>query len=71
MPLSPRWSTEVHGETLDYNGEDIPTFLKEFDRLEDRVINQWEVNQLSWADYQRRVAEIQEARVMFVRFAYN
>ncbi|HEX8315366.1 MAG TPA: hypothetical protein VF609_10250 [Flavisolibacter sp.] len=71
MPLSPRWSKQVHGETLDYNGEDIPTFLKEFDRLEDRVINLWEVNQVSWEDYQRMVAEIQEAKLMFVRFAYN
>lgn len=71
MPLSPRWSKEVHGETLYYNGEDIPTFLKEFDRLEDRVINLWEVNQVSWQDYQRMVAEIQEARLLFVRFAYN
>jgi hypothetical protein len=67
----PLWSKEIHGEILHYNGEDIPTFLKEFDRLEDRVISLWEVNQLSWEDYQRLVAEVQEAKSLFVRFAYN
>ncbi|HUC82502.1 MAG TPA: hypothetical protein VMR70_16465 [Flavisolibacter sp.] len=66
----PLWSKEIHGETLHYHGEDIPTFLKEFDRLEDRIIGLWEINQLSWVDYQRLVAEVQEAKSLFVRFAY-
>jgi hypothetical protein len=67
----PLWSKEVHGEFLHYNGGDIPTFLKEFDRLEDLVINLWEINHLSWEEYQRKVAEVQEARSLFVRFAYH
>lgn len=71
LPFTPLWSMELHGEFICYNGEDILDFLKKFDHLEDNVISLWDVNELTWRDYQRMIAEVQEARQMFVRFAYN
>ena len=68
---SPLWSIQLHGEAICYHGEDILDFLKKFDHLEDHVINLWDINALTWSDYQRMVAEVQEARQLFVRYAYN
>jgi hypothetical protein len=70
-PFVPLWSMQLHGEAICYNGEDIPDFLKKFDNIEDQVISLWNINELTWKDYQRMIAEVQEAKQMFVRFAYN
>ena len=70
-PPLPLWSIHLLGESISYHGEDISDFLKKFDHIEDHVINLWDVNQVSWGDYQKMVAEVQEARQLFVRFAYN
>lgn len=67
----PLWSIQLLDEALTYHGEDIPDFLKKFDTIEDRVIDLWNINKLSWSDYQKKVAEVQEARQLFVRFVYN
>ena len=70
-PYVPLWSMQLHGEAICYYGEDILDFLKKFDHLEDHIINLWDVNKVTWKDYQRMVAEVQEARQLFVRYAYN
>lgn len=70
-PFVPLWSMHLHGEAISYNGEDIPDFLKKFDSIEDQVIGRWNINELTWKDYQRMIAEVQEAKQRFVRFAYN
>lgn len=70
-PASPLWSKEIHGETLHYHGEDIPVFLQQFDRIEDKIISLWDANKLTWENYQQTIFEVQEARRLFVRFAYN
>jgi len=67
----PLWSMQIHGEAICYNGEYIPDFLKKFDHLEDEVISLWNINELSWRDYQRMIIEVQEARQIFVRYVYN
>ena len=68
---SPLWSIHLFGESICYHGEEISDFLKKFDHIEDHIISLWDVNQVSWGDYQKMVAEVQEARQLFVRFAYN
>lgn len=70
-PFLPLWSIQLHGEAISYHGEDIPDFLKKFDNIEDQVIGLWNVNELTWNDYQRMIAEVQEAKQLFVRYAYN
>ena len=68
---APLWSKQVHGKNLDYKGEDIDAFLLEFDRIEDEIISLWDLSKLSWENYQRAIAELQEAKQLFVRFAYH
>ena len=69
--LSPQWSIQLHGEFICYNGEDISDFLKKFDYLEDHVVSLWDINKVSWKEYQKMIAEIHDAKQLFVRFAYN
>jgi|GEM_PF-1878499 len=69
--LIPLWSIEINGIALSYNGEDVPAFLQEFERLEDNIIRQWNNNTLNWNDYRRMIVEVQEAKQMFVRFVYH
>ena len=67
----PLWSKEVYGKWMSYLGEDIDTFLKLFDHIEDEIIQHWHLNKLSWKDYERAITEVLEAKQSFVQFAYN
>ena len=68
---TPLWSTQVQGKSLEYKGEDIDSFLLEFECIEDEIVLLWNLSRLSWIDYQTAIAEVQQARQHFVRFAYH
>ena len=70
-PSAPLWSKKVSNYFLQYDGGDVENFLSKFDRIEDEIIALWNGNKLNWSDYQRNIAEVEEARQLFVRFAYN
>jgi len=67
----PLWSKMVAGKYLAYHGGDIDTFIQEFDLMEDEIILLWGGNHLTWSDYQQRISEIQDAKQLFVRFAFH
>jgi hypothetical protein len=67
----PLWTIHLHGKDLAYRGEEISIFLQEFDSMENEVIRLWEISRITWKEYSQMIAELQEAKQLFVRFAYK
>lgn len=64
------WRCKLFGKEFIYYGGDIESFLQEFEKLEDQIITLWNNNQLTWAEYQESIAQIQNAKQQFAWFAY-
>ncbi|HVF82005.1 MAG TPA: hypothetical protein VM884_08730 [Flavisolibacter sp.] len=70
-PPHPLWKIRLHGKDLSYFGEEATILLQEFDRMENEVIRLWEISKITWNEYQQMVSDLQEAKQLFVRFAYK
>lgn len=64
------WRCKLFGKEFIYYGGDTESFLQEFEKLEDQIIELWNTNQLTWNEYQNSIAEIQDAKQQFAWFAY-